>query len=130
MRPLPIALLFITIGVLHFVRADFFLAIVPPWVPQRDLAVSLSGVAEIAGGAGLLIPATRRLAAYGLLLLLVVVFPANVYMLQQAIARDAQRWWQLALWLRLPLQFVLMWWIWSAALRTRKKGVSSMSNPP
>ena len=81
---LPLAFLFVTIGVLHFVVPRFFLAIVPPWVPDPALAVSLSGVAEIAGGAGLLVPRVRRLAGWGLLLLLVAVFPANVHMLQQA----------------------------------------------
>ena len=116
-RVLPIALLFGIAGVLHFVVPAFFLRIVPPWVPNPDLAVSLSGVAEVAGAVGLLIPATRKAAAWGLIALLVAVFPANVYMLQQAIAQGASAAALAVLWIRLPLQPLLIWWVWKAALR-------------
>ena len=115
----PLALLFVTIGVLHFVAPAFFLAIVPPWVPEPALAVTASGVAEIAGGVGLLFNRTRRLAGWGLLLLLVAVFPANVHMLQQALASDppASSLWLAVLWLRLPLQPLLMLLVWRVAIR-------------
>lgn len=114
---LPIALLFLTSGVLHFVTPGFFLRIVPPWVPNAQLAVAVSGAAEIAGALGLLFPATRTAAGWGLIALLAAVFPANVYMLQQAIERDASRAALLVLWARLPLQPLLMWWVWRAAIR-------------
>lgn len=120
---LPLALLFVTIGVLHFVAPRFFLAIVPPWVPDPALAVSASGVAEIAGGLGLLVPRVRRFAGWGLLLLLVAVFPANVHMLRQALAAEppASPAWLVALWVRLPLQPLLMVWVWRAAIRGPSK---------
>lgn len=120
---LPLALLFVTIGALHFVAPGFFLAIVPPWVPDPALAVSASGIAEIAGGAGLLVPRLRRLAGWGLLLLLVAVFPANVHMLQQALAAEppSSPLYLAALWLRLPLQPLLMVWVWRAAIRGPSK---------
>lgn len=114
---LPIALLFLTSGVLHFVTPGFFLRIVPTWVPDARLAVAVSGAAEIAGALGLLFPATRVAAGWGLIALLAAVFPANVYMLQQAIAKDASRAALAVLWARLPLQPLLMWWVWRAAVR-------------
>lgn len=116
-----LALLFGVAGVLHFVMPAPFEAIVPPWLPRvfpapRTL-VYVSGVAELCGALGLLLPSTRVWAGWGLLVLLVAVFPANVHMLALARERDAVWWWTLALWLRLPLQAVLMWWIWRAAIR-------------
>jgi uncharacterized membrane protein len=104
--------LFIGAGTLHFLHPQWYVAIVPPALPAKEAFVAVSGVAEIAGGGGLLIPATRRAAAYGLIALLLAVFPANVYM-----ATDSARFasiapaWGLAA--RLPLQFVLILWMWS-----------------
>lgn len=97
-------------GITHFVAPDPFVRIVPPYLPAPLLLVYLSGAAEIAGGLGLLLPATRRWAAWGLVLLLIAVFPANVYMLQSHGAGLKVPLW--ALWLRLPLQAVLIAWAW------------------
>lgn len=105
-----LALLFIGAGVLHFVAPATYLLIMPPYLPEPLLLVYVSGAAEIAGGLGLLLPATRQLAGGGLLLLLVAVFPANVYMLQAHGAGTGVPLW--TLWLRLPLQGVLMAWVW------------------
>ena len=115
-----LALLFATAGLAHFVVPALFEAIVPPWLPHafpdaRTLVV-VSGVAEIAGAIGLLLPATRVAAAWGLLALLVAVFPANVHMLLAAYANEAPVWWRAALWVRLPLQPALMWWVWRSAI--------------
>lgn len=111
------ALLFFAAGVLHFVMPAFFDRIVPPWVPDARLATIVSGVLEIAGAIGLLIPATRHLAGWGLLGLLVAVFPANLHMLQQAWSADASAASLAALSLRLPMQPLLMWWVWQVAIR-------------
>ena len=97
---------------LHFGRPAIFERIVPPALPAPHLLVLLSGVAEVAGGLGLLLPATRRAAGWGLLALLVVVFPANVYMVGLASALHLPAW---VLWARLPLQPLLMWLVWRAA---------------
>lgn len=104
-----LALLFVGAGVLHFVRPEIFERIVPPALPAPRLLVLLSGVAEVAGGLGLLLPATRRGAAWGLLALLVAVFPANVYMVGLAEALHLPAW---VLWARLPVQPLLMWAVW------------------
>ena len=116
---LVLALFFLTAGLMHFLRPDGFVRIVPPYLPHPLLLVQLSGAAEIAGALGLLVPATRRWATWGLLALLVAVFPANVYMLQSHGAGQAVPDW--ALWLRLPLQLVLMAWVWWCGRESIKK---------
>lgn len=118
-NPLQIAtaLIFITTGVLHFVAEKFFTAIVPQGLPNPRALVHISGVAELLGGIGVLILATRRIAGRGLLVLLIAVFPANVNM-----AVNAERFKQFppwALWARLPLQAVLMAQVWLATQRER-----------
>ncbi len=77
---LVLASLFIVSGILHFLFPDTYVRIVPPILPWPMLLVGLSGVAEIMGGIGLLVPRLRRAAGYGLALLLVAIFPANIYM--------------------------------------------------
>lgn len=104
---------------MHFVAPAFFLQIMPPWVPNPGAAVALSGVAEIAGAVGLLLRATRVAAGWGLIVLLLAVFPANIHMLVQARATDASALWQALCWLRLPLQPLMMWWVWRVAVRSR-----------
>ena len=106
---------FIVAGTLHFLRPRIYRAIMPDWVPAPDAMVFASGVAEIAGGAGLLIEATRRPAAWWLVATLVGVFPANLHM-----ALHPERYRELpggapALWARLPLQGVFIAWVLAAA---------------
>ena len=112
--------LFVTAGVLHFVRTDVFVGIVPPYLPAPKLLVYLSGAFEIIGGLGLLIPKFRRVACWGLILLLIAVFPANVFM-----ATDPDRFvnagiplW--AIYLRLPFQGVLVLWV-ASILKTARR---------
>lgn len=112
-----LALLFASAGALHFVAPEPYIRIVPPWLPNAPLLVAASGVAELAGAAGLLFPPTRRAAGWGLIALLVAVLPANVHMLQLARAEGASGAWQALLWARLPMQPLLIWWIWRVAAR-------------
>jgi uncharacterized membrane protein len=109
-----LALFMITAGVLHFVVDHLFAQIVPPFLPWAYPIVWVSGVLEIALGVLLLIPRYRHLASLGLVVLLIAVFPANIYMALanvqiQGIPASKQPS-ELGLWLRLPLQFVLIWW--------------------
>jgi uncharacterized membrane protein len=109
------ALFFTGAGVSHFLRPGSYVKIVPPFIPWPLAMVYISGAAEIAGGIGLLLRPLRRAAAWGLVALLVAVFPANVYMALgrvQVTANPLPDW---LLWARLPLQFVLIWWVQSYA---------------
>ncbi|WP_229725351.1 DoxX family protein [Hymenobacter baengnokdamensis] len=108
-----LALLFVGAGLLHFIRPETYLRIMPPALPAPRLLVLLSGAAEVTGGLGLLLPATRRWAAWGLLALLVAVLPANVYMLQICEKLHIPAW---VAWARLPLQPLLMWAVWRITL--------------
>lgn len=111
-----LGLLFIGAGVNHFVIPRAYERIVPPRMQdRRRLAVQVSGVAEIAGGLGVLLPSTRRLSGMGLVALLAAVFPANLYMAGAPERfRRIPRW---ALYGRLPLQPLMMWWAWRATRR-------------
>ena len=109
-----IGLAFIGTGVMHFVRPKPFAAIVPPMLPAPLLLVYLSGVAEVLGGLGFLFPQTRYTAGIGLILLLIAVFPANVYMALRPEAIPSLHIAPVWLWLRLPLQFALIAWVWWA----------------
>ncbi len=103
-----LSLLFIVAGVNHFLAVGFYVRMMPSYLPWHIGLVYLSGVAEIALGALLLIPRTSALAAWGLIALMVSVFPAN---LQMALHPETfAEFPQAVLWLRLPLQAVLIAW--------------------
>ncbi|MCP9496208.1 MAG: DoxX family protein [Pyrinomonadaceae bacterium MAG19_C2-C3] len=106
------ALLFIVAGILHFTHTDFYLLIMPPYLPFHRALVYLSGAFEIAGGVGLIIPRTKKAASYGLIALLLAVFPANIYMATDDVSINGNRFSPLLLWLRLPLQFILIALVW------------------
>ena len=93
-------------GVMHFVRPEFFDAIVPPWLPPSQRFWTLiSGVAELVVGVMLFVPRWRRTGAMALLVLLIAVYPANLYMTWDWRDRSAGE--RVVSWARLPLQFVL-----------------------
>lgn len=100
--------LFIAAGVLHFVRPGFYLKIMPPYLPWHYELVLISGVLEILGGAALLIPRLQVYAAWGLIALLVAVFPANLHMALHA--EDYPNFPPFLLWARLPIQGLLILW--------------------
>ena len=105
-----LAVLMVVAGALHFIYPRAYARIVPTYLPAPLALVYVSGVAEISGGLGLLFPPTRTLAAWGLVVLFIAIFPANVNMAVNHIgfSRKAPPDW--ALWARLPLQAVLIAW--------------------
>jgi uncharacterized membrane protein len=111
-----LGLFFVAAGVNHFVNRRAYEAIVPPSLAgEARTVVDVSGVAEIAGGLAVLVPATRRLGGLWLIALLAAVFPANIYM-----ARTPERFHRIprwALFARLPLQPLMMAWAWRATRR-------------
>lgn len=99
---------FVAAGLNHFINPAFYLKIMPPYLPWHLFLVYLSGFFEVALGTLLLAPAFTRTAAWGLIALLVAVFPANIHMATNPqLYPDIN---PLALWLRLPLQAVFIAW--------------------
>ncbi len=99
-------------GILHFLSPEAYVSMVPAELPAPEALVVISGIAEVAGGLGLVLPATRRLAAWGLIALFLAVFPANINMAINHLplaGHDMPAW---ALWARLPLQVLLIAWAW------------------
>jgi uncharacterized membrane protein len=115
---MPRALLgatFLATGLLHFLRPRMYEAIMPRYLPAHRELVYASGVAEIAGGAGVLHSRTKRTAGWWLIATLVAIFPANVEM-----AVHAERFRKIPrplLWARLPVQGLLIAWVWKTAAR-------------
>lgn len=114
-QPFLIGAIFIAAGTLHFTKPAMYEQIVPPYMPSPKTLVAVSGFFEILGGIGVLPAPTRRAAAWGLVALLLAVFPANVYM-----ATDAEKFAKVApAWVfygRLPLQLVLIWWVYRSCI--------------
>jgi uncharacterized membrane protein len=110
-----LAVFMIVAGVNHFLAPGIYLGMMPRWLPAKEAANLISGAAEILGGLGLLIPRVRRAAAWGLIALLIAVFPANVQVALQGNlpGLDAPPW---VLWLRLPFQAVFIAWVWWVGL--------------
>ncbi len=107
-----LGLFFIQAGIAHFVIPKPYRSIVPPGMGDPDTLVKLSGVAELAGGVGVLLKPTRRVAGLGLIALLAAVFPANLHM-----ARNPEKFAKIPRWAlygRLPLQPMAMLWAWRA----------------
>src|SRR5688572_7587074 len=75
-----LAIFFIAVGIFHFVNTAFFVSAVPPYIPYPTEMVLISGVFEILGGIGVIIPAVKKWAGIGLIALLVAVYPANIHM--------------------------------------------------
>jgi uncharacterized membrane protein len=105
------AIFYIVAGTLHFIKLNAYLRIMPPYIPWHVAMVRVSGGLEILGGLGLLVPKTRRVAAWGLVALLIAVFPANVYMATNPIHAGAVSIAPVLRWGRLPLQLLLAWWL-------------------
>ncbi len=113
------AVAFVLAGINHFLNPDFYLRMMPPIFPAHLFLVYLSGVLEIALGILLLIPKFTRFAAWGLIALLIAVYPANIYM-----ASDPNIFHEIsptAQYLRLPIQFVLIAWAyWLTKVSTKQ----------
>ena len=110
------AVLYVIAGAMHFLVPELYVQIVPPVLPGRLALVYLSGLAEIVLGLGLLHPRTRRPAAWGIVGLLIVLFPANVYMATSGVVVEGAPGGgdpsAVVRWGRLPIQAVLIAWAW------------------
>lgn len=107
-----LAVSLIVIGILHFVRYEPFVKIMPPYLPYHLELVYISGFFEILGAVGLLVPLVSRAAAWGLIALFIAVFPANINMAVNHISIEGIPSSPLFAWIRLPFQAVLIAWAW------------------
>lgn len=110
-----LAIFYILAGTMHFVIPEFYIKMMPPYVPMHNEMVFVSGLMEIILGFGIMGKKTMRYSAWGIIALLIAVFPANVHAYLTADGTDFPKW---LLLIRLPLQFVLIYW---AYLFTRKE---------
>jgi uncharacterized membrane protein len=107
-----LAVFFVGAGVMHFLKPDFYVSIMPPYLPWHLPLVWISGCFEILGGVGVLFPQPlRRWAAWGLVALLVAVFPANLHVALHDVAVGGHAASPLFNWVRLPFQLVFIAWV-------------------
>jgi uncharacterized membrane protein len=95
-------------GIMHFAKPKFFLSMMPPYLAFHKELVWITGIAEIVFGYNLLLPKMQAASAWGLILLLILVFPANIYM---ATGEKFRKISPIIRWGRLPLQALLIWWV-------------------
>ena len=116
------AALYITAGIFHFIFTKRYVDIMPAWLPAAVALVYISGLCELIGGL-LLIPSyTRRFAAWGIIALLIAVFPANIQMtIDYFQTNNSYKWITIA---RLPFQPLLIYWAWK--FTRKRKEVSNM----
>ena len=112
-----LAVFFTLAGANHFMSPTMYLPLMPDYLPWHLPLIYLSGVAEIVGGIGICFAKTRRLAGWLLIGVLLAVFPANIHMLEHNIpilGGNVPMW---VLWVRLPLQFLMIAWIYLCCIR-------------
>ena len=110
---------YLVAGLNHFIHPEFYLKIMPPWVPYHKMLVLISGICEILFALLLIFPLTRRTGAACIILLLIAIFPANIQMMQNYFHENNPFLW-LAI-IRLPFQILLIWW---AYIFTKKTNLS------
>ena len=107
-----LAAFYVFSGINHFVSPEFYRPIMPPELPAHDLLIWLSGEAELVLGVGLIIPETRRMAAWGIIAFLLAVVPANIYVAAQNLPMGGTEGAGVWNWVRVAFQPVLMLWAW------------------
>ena len=106
-------LFYVFAGAMHFIRPDYYMPMMPPYLPWHSQLIFLSGLAEVLCGLGVLFPPTRRLAAWGTIALLIAVFPANIHVAFDNVPVFGAKEGAGALgYVRLPFQAVLIAWAW------------------
>lgn len=114
-----LALFFIAAGVNHFISPHVYLPLIPGYLPFPEALVFLSGVAEVIGGLGVIPAKSRRLAGWWLIAVLVAIFPANLHMLAHDVPISGKHLPAWMLWARLPLQALMMIWVYVSCLSRR-----------
>lgn len=121
---IALSFLFINIGIDHFVNPDFYRNIMPAYLPMHTEAIYISGFFEILGGVAILFPKLRSMAGWGLVLLLIVVFPVNIHMaVNPNLFSDIPL---SFLYIRLVLQFIIIYWTYFATQLPPQKDVLTL----
>ena len=121
---IALSLLFINIGIDHFVNPDFYRNIMPAYLPMHTEAIYISGFFEILGGVAILFPKLRSMAGWGVVLLLIVVFPVNIHMaVNPNLFPDIPL---SFLYIRLLLQFIIIYWTYFATQLPPQKDVLTL----
>lgn len=115
-----LAVFFIVAGANHFISAEVYLPMMPPYLPWPLALVYLSGGAEILGGIGIVFRKSRWLAGWWLIAVLLAVFPANIHMLVNHVPLNGKAIPEWILWARLPLQAVMIYWIYVTCVKNQK----------
>ena len=116
-----LAVFFTAAGANHFRSPETYLPLMPAYLPWHLGLIYLSGAAEMAGGIGIGFPKWRRLAGWGLIALLVAIFPANIHMLVNHVPLNGKPVPEWLLWARLPMQGVLIVWVWATCTRGKTR---------
>ncbi len=120
---------FLVAGAMHFVIPDFYQAMMPPFIPFQDFFIVITGIAEMAGAIGIQLPKYRRLAGLLMIVMLVAIFPANIYVAWSQPVLPNVAYSSGAMWWRLLLQPVFIAWIWSVSvMKTDTPGQNSLVN--
>lgn len=114
-----LAAFFTVAGANHFISPQTYLPMMPGYLPWHLPLIYASGVAEMAGGIGICFPKWRRLAGWGLIALLLAIFPANIQMLVHQVPLNGRSIPEWILWLRLPLQAVLIAWVYLSCVKRK-----------
>lgn len=100
--------MYIFAGLMHFIKPKAYMKIMPKYIPYHLTMVYVSGICEMLFGTLLFSPQTQSIGAWGIIATLIAVFPANIYMLTSY--KGKRLWYKIALWLRLPIQLLLISW--------------------
>jgi uncharacterized membrane protein len=104
---------YVLAGINHFISPEFYMEMMPDYLPFHEFLNITSGFTEVLLGLLLLDGYVRKFACYGIIVLLLAVFPANIHMLQEALEGTNQDFPLWALILRLPIQFLFIYWAWA-----------------
>ncbi|MFZ4619738.1 MAG: DoxX family protein, partial [Bacteroidota bacterium] len=107
---------FLVAGAMHFVIPEFYLAMMPPFIPFQSFFVIITGIAEMAGAVALQVPKLRRTSGILMIVMLVAIFPANIYVAWAQPVLPNVSYTPASMWWRLLLQPVFIAWIWRVSL--------------
>jgi uncharacterized membrane protein len=119
-----LGVLFVVTAIGHFIQTAPMAQMLPPWVPERTLIVYLTGVLELAIAVGFLVPRFRRFAGWLGAAVLVLFFPANIYAAIHHVPMGGHAWGPVYLFIRAPLQIIILVWIYWFTIRSPRVGAS------